>query len=144
LFEITSNPIDCVLKKDRFLKPGAGALVTFEGLVRDENEGQEVESLEYEIYESLAQSEGNKIVEEARSLFAIIDAYAIHRQGHLELSEIAVWIWVTAKHRTAAFQACQYIIDQIKLRLPVWKKENYRNGTRKWVNCQESHRSKAP
>lgn len=117
--------------------PRAGALVVFEGWVRDHNEGKAVSSLEYQVYEALAKTEGEKILEEACRNFNLHQALCVHRQGHLRLGETAVWIGVVASHRDDAYQASRYVIDQIKLRLPIWKKEHYLNHDAVWVQCQD-------
>jgi molybdopterin synthase catalytic subunit len=109
--------------------------VTFEGWVRNRNEGQPVLSLEYEAYALLAVTEGERILAEARERFALSGAAGVHRVGHLQLGELAVWVGVTAEHRGAAFDACRYIIDEAKSRLPIWKKEHYASGTTAWINC---------
>jgi len=114
----------------------AGGYVAFEGWIRNENEGQEVLRLEYEVYEPLAIKEGAKIIEEARAKFPILLADCVHREGLLEIGECAVWVGVTSAHRDEAFAACRYIIDEVKIRLPVWKKEYYANGDSGWVNCE--------
>ena len=115
--------------------PRAGACVTFEGWVRNRNEGQPVLSLEYEAFVPLAESEGAKILAEAHAKFALVGAMAMHRTGHLQLGDLAVWVGVTAEHRGAAFDASRYIIDEAKARLPIWKKEHYASGATAWINC---------
>lgn len=117
----------------------AGAYVSFEGWVRNHNAGREVASLEYEIYPELALSQGKLIITEAKNKFKIADAHCIHRYGHLNINELAIWIGVTATHRDDAYRASRYIIDQIKYRLPVWKKEYYINGEADWVFCRDHH-----
>jgi molybdopterin synthase catalytic subunit len=114
----------------------AGGYVAFEGWIRDENEGQEVLRPEYEVYEPLAVKEGAKIIDEAKAKYPILNADCVHREGLLELGECAVWVGVTAAHRDEAFAACRYIIDEVKTRLPIWKKEYYVNGDSGWVNCE--------
>lgn len=115
---------------------GAGAFVSFEGWIRNENEGQEVLRLEYEVYEPLAVKEGFKVLAEARQKFPILHAHCVHRAGLLELGDCAVWVGVSAAHRDEAFQACRFIIDEVKVRLPIWKKEFYVDGNSGWVNCE--------
>lgn len=115
--------------------PSTGALVTFVGRVRNHNEGQSVLRLDYEAYEALAEKEGRRIIEEALEKFEIEDAVCIHRTGRLIIGDAAVWVGVISAHRDAAFQATRYIIDQVKTRLPIWKKEHYQNGEAVWVNC---------
>jgi len=114
----------------------AGGYVAFEGWIRNENEGQEVLRLEYEVYEPLAIVEGAKIIEEASAKYPILHAECVHREGLLEIGECAVWVGVTSAHRDEAFAACRYIIDEVKVRLPIWKKEYYANGDSGWVNCE--------
>ena len=135
-FQITPLPIHAATLRDRLADPASGAYVQFEGWVRDHNEGQRVLRLEYEVYEPLAVSEGERIIDEAIERFGIRRAAAIHRSGMLELTEIAVIVGVSAPHRSEGFEACRYIIDQVKSRLPIWKKEYYANGMAEWVNCQ--------
>jgi molybdopterin synthase catalytic subunit len=116
----------------------SGAFVLFEGWVRDHNDGRKVLQLEYEVYEPLAITEGNAILQEARERFTISLAAAVHRKGLLALTEPAVLVGVSAAHRGAAFDACRYIIDEVKARLPIWKREHYADGTTEWVNCQKA------
>src|SRR5829696_9042685 len=125
MFTISSTPIDPAALQRALADARAGACVTFEGWVRNRNEGQPVLSLEYEAYAPLAESEGEKILGEARAKFALMGALGVHRVGHLALGEMAVWVGVTAEHRGSAFDACRYIIDEAKERLPIWKKEHY-------------------
>ena len=134
-FAISVEPIDVTACARRLADDRAGALVTFEGWVRNHNEGQPVGSLEYEAYVPLAEYEGACILAEARERFALSGAVAVHRTGHLKIGELAVWVGVTAEHRAAAFDACRYIIDEAKARLPIWKKEHYASGATAWINC---------
>lgn len=120
--------------------PRAGAYCGFEGWVRNHNEGHDVLRLEYEAYEPLAVSEGEKIFVEARERFAIIDTRCVHRIGLLEIGDCAVWVGVASAHRDEAFQACRFVIDALKVRLPIWKKEYYVNGDSGWVNCERCAR----
>ena len=135
-FQITSEPIDLQAFRQQLLDTSCGAYVQFDGWVRDHNEGQAVLRLEYEVYEPLAVKEGRRIIEEAREKFGVENAFAVHRSGLMELSEAAVVVGVSSPHRSEAFDACRYIIDQAKVRLPIWKKEHYTSGKSEWVNCQ--------
>jgi molybdopterin synthase catalytic subunit len=135
MFKISSTRIDAAALQRAMADPKAGACVSFEGWVRNRNEGQPVLSLEYEAYALLAESEGERILAEARERFALVGASCVHRVGHLQLGDLAVWVGVTAEHRGAAFDACRYIIDEAKSRLPIWKKEHYASGTTAWINC---------
>ncbi len=114
----------------------AGALVSFEGWVRNRNEGRDVLRLEYEVYAPLAAREGERIIAEATERWPLTAARCVHRAGLLELGECAVWVGVSAPHRDEAFAACRYIIDEVKIRLPIWKKEYYTDGDSGWVNCE--------
>jgi molybdopterin synthase catalytic subunit len=137
MFSISEVPLENIDLKEYLKNPQAGGFVTFEGWVRNHNEGKEVTLLEYEAYEALAKKEALKIFAEAKEQFNILDAKCVHRAGKLNIGEMAVWVGVTSIHRGNAFLACEYIIDQVKIRLPIWKKEYYINGDTGWVNCQE-------
>lgn len=136
MFAISDNDIAVDDLREQLMDPGAGGLCVFEGWVRNENEGRTVERLEYEVYAPLAVSEGKKVIAEAKEKFPHLQACCVHRSGLLEIGDCAVWIGVAAPHRDEAFKACRYIIDQIKLRLPIWKKEHYVDGDSGWVNCE--------
>ena len=135
-FEVTSSPIDLDVFRNRLVDRSCGGYVQFEGWVRDHNEGQPVLRLEYEIYEPLALKEGERILAEARERFGVTRAAAVHRGGVMEITEAAVVVGVASPHRQEAFEACRYVIDQLKVRLPIWKKEHYADGHAEWVNCQ--------
>ena len=136
MIEISTAPISPSDLQASLTDPAAGGYCAFEGWVRNENEGHTVERLEYEAYEPLAIVEGEKVLAEARERFGILGARCVHRVGMLELGDCAVWIGVASKHRDEAFKACRYIIDEIKVRLPIWKKEHYVDGNSGWVNCE--------
>ena len=125
-----------LFRSAELLDPGAGGFVTFEGWVRDFNEGREVTGLEYEAFQALAVKEGARIVAEASARFPVRHALCIHRVGRLALTDMAVWVGVSATHRGEAFDACRFIIDAVKHRVPIWKKEHYRDGNSGWVNCE--------
>ena len=113
--------------------PDCGAIATFSGTVRRHNVNRQVIRLHYQCYKTLAVKEGNKILGEAKEQFNIINTLCIHRVGDLNIGEIAVWIGVNAGHRDAAFDACRYVIDEIKTRVPIWKKEIYVDGDSGWL-----------
>ncbi|HZZ57709.1 MAG TPA: molybdenum cofactor biosynthesis protein MoaE [Opitutaceae bacterium] len=137
-FLLSSTPIDAAAAGSILVDDGAGAYLTFEGWVRDENEGKPVTLLEYEAYWPLAEKEGERIIEEAFERFPIRGARCVHRVGRLNLGDMAVWVGVTAAHRGAAFDACRYIIDQTKARVPIWKREHFADGTKAWTNAKNS------
>lgn len=136
-FRLADAPFDIAGERERLLAPGAGAYASFEGWVRNNNDGRQVLALSYESYRSLAEAEGNKVIEEARSRFAIVEAACVHRVGKLELGELAVWVGVSAAHRDAAFAACRWIIDEVKSRVPIWKREHYALGSAEWLHPAE-------
>lgn len=146
MFAITYEPIDIARLLSEVADEAAGAVVTFEGRVRNHNDGHRVDRLEYQIYDTLAQSEGQKIVAEARESYAIHHAVAVHRGGLLALEDCAVFVAVSSSHRKEAFMACAQIIDEIKHRLPIWKKEHYSAAELKpvWVNCQRCAQPSLP
>ena len=141
MIKITTNVIDPDQLRKNLFDDGAGAYCSFEGWIRNENEGHSVLRLEYEAYEPLALTEGEKILDEARLQFPYLHAHCVHRTGMLEIGECAVWVGVSSAHRDEAFQACRYIIDQVKVRLPIWKKEHYVDGHSGWVNCERCAKS---
>lgn len=135
MFRISAQPIDLASLKARLADAQAGAGVTFEGWVRNHNDGRAVDALDYEAYPELAEAEGARILAEARERFALRTAEAVHRTGSLRIGDLAVWVGVSAAHRGAAFDACRYIIDEVKARVPIWKKEHYAGGASEWINC---------
>ena len=132
-FRIVAEAIDCAAFRDSLVDRGCGGYVQFEGWVRDHNEGREVLRLEYEVHEPLAVKEGTRILQEAIERFGVHRARALHRSGLLELTDVAVVVGVASAHRGEAFAACRFIIDEIKHRLPIWKKEQYADGAAHWV-----------
>ena len=136
VIRITSQAIDPDALRKELFDDRAGAYCAFEGWVRNLNDGQEVRQLEYEAYEPLSISEGEKVLREAAEQFPHLHAHCVHRTGLLDIGDCAVWVGVSSPHRDEAFQACRYIIDALKVRLPIWKKEHYVNGDSGWVNCE--------
>jgi molybdopterin synthase catalytic subunit len=135
-FRFTQTAVDTALGRRELQDPGSGGYVSFEGWVRDENEGQEVTRLEYEAFQELAVKEGDRIIAEALRRFPVKHALCIHRVGSLSVADMAVWVGVSSAHRGEAFDACRFIIDEVKHRVPIWKKEHYRSGNSGWVNCE--------
>jgi len=134
-FSISAEAIDPEACKAQLAHTAAGACVIFEGWVRNHNEGQPVTALEYEVYPALAEKEGALILAEAQQKFKLETALAIHRSGRLAIGDLAVWVGVASAHRADAFEASRYIIDEVKARVPIWKKEYYTSGTSQWINC---------
>ena len=132
-FTITSEAILSAELIIRLENPDCGAIATFLGTVRQHNNDRQVIQLYYQSYKTLAVKEGNKILGEAKKQFNIVNALCVHRVGNLNIGETAVWIGVNAGHRDASFNACRYIIDEIKTRVPIWKKEIYVDGDSGWL-----------
>ena len=135
MFELTDQPIDSAALRDRLERPDAGACVVFEGWVRNHHAGQPVTKLEYEAFDEMARLEGDAITSEAEQEHPGCTVLCVHRTGSLPVGELAVWIGVASAHRHAAFLACRQVIEEIKRRLPVWKKEHNPSGAAEWVNC---------
>jgi len=134
-FEFTHEPLEPAALSAALADPAAGGFAAFEGRVRNQNDGRVVSRLEYEAFEELAQGEGERIVAEALRRHGALRARCVHRLGALAVGEIAVWVGVVAAHRAEAFSACRQIINEIKHRLPIWKKEYFADGDSGWVNC---------
>lgn len=135
-FSIVESPIDPWVLREQTLCSTSGGFVSFEGWVRDHHAGRPVASLEYTAYRELAEKEGHKIMAEAKERFQLTHAICQHRIGHLHIGELAVAIAVSSAHRDAAFEACRFIIDEVKSRVPIWKKEFYLDGEHDWPSCQ--------
>ena len=133
-FALLDEAIDDQRLKDFLQDEQCGALATFEGWVRNHNNDSRVTSLTYYGYEKLAINQGKRIIEEAKRLFDIENAVAIHRIGALEVGDMAVWVGVSSKHRYPAFDACKWILDTIKADIPVWKQEFYQDEPSKWLS----------
>ena len=135
-FCFSTAPIDGPALARGLADRTCGGFVSFEGWVRDHNEGLPVSRLEYEAFEALGVKEGERIVEEARTRFGLANIACVHRLGLLEIGDVAVWVGASSAHRDEAFRACRFVIDEVKHRVPVWKKEHYANGDSGWVNCE--------
>ncbi len=135
-FQFRREPLETASLRQALADGACGGYASFEGWVRDHNEGQRVTHLEYEAFEPLAVKEGERILAEAIERFGIEHAACVHRVGDLAIGDMAVWVGASSRHRDEAFLACRYIIDEVKHRLPIWKKEHYQNGDSGWVNCE--------
>lgn len=135
MFELTDKPIDTAAWRGRLAHAGAGALVVFEGWVRDHHLGRPVTELEYEAFDVLTRLEGDAIVAEIEQAHPGCRVGCVHRTGRLQVGELSVWIGAVSAHRQAAFLACRHVIEEVKRRLPVWKKEHHPGGAAEWVNC---------
>lgn len=147
--ELTTKPLDITSIARRVVPPECGATVTLDGYARkftkDKTSGdvRETRYLEYDAYEEMAIKEMQKLVEKAKEQFEISNVGIVHRTGRLEIGETSVVISVAAPHRRAAFEACEWLIKELKRTVPIWKKEVYLGGER-WVEGEtgtDSHKA---
>lgn len=131
--DITTDPIDPSAVAERVGAPEDGAVALFAGAVRNRNEGRPVGGMEYEGYAEMAREQLAAIVAEAASRAGSDRIAAVHRLGELEVGEVSVAIAVSTPHRAEAFEAARYVIEEIKKRLPVWKRERYLDGESAWL-----------
>jgi molybdopterin converting factor subunit 1 len=125
---LTREPIDRDALVRRLQQPGDGAIVVFDGVVRDNTRGRRTLFLDYEAYEEMALAQMDKLAREAADRFAVDRVGVVHRLGRLEIGESSIVIVVTSAHRAAAFEACRWLIDTLKRTVPVWKKEHFADG----------------
>ena len=130
---LSETPVDPAGVIAAVSKPGNGGIAVFIGTVRDVADGRAVVGLDYSAYREMAERELATIVAEALKLEDGLDVAAIHRVGSLEIGDVAVAIAAGHAHRAAAFEACRYVIEEIKRRVPVWKAERYADGSDAWV-----------
>ena len=137
---LSADPIDADGLRRLVSDPAAGAVVVFLGTVRDHSDGRDdVTHLEYEAYDGVVEAKMAAIVREARDRWpGMLRCAAVHRVGSLPVGEIAVCVAVSSPHRRDAFAAGQYLIDEIKARAPIWKKEHWPGGA-EWVREDEHH-----
>jgi len=132
-FVISEQPLDPCAIEASLAAPGAGAVVSFAGRVRDHARGRDVVKLEYDAYPEMAERVFAEISAEAKERFEIADVTIHHRSGTLQVGEISVVVAVSAAHRGPAFDACRYVIDNLKQRVPIWKKEYGPDGAT-WID----------
>ncbi|WP_077325066.1 molybdenum cofactor biosynthesis protein MoaE [Virgibacillus siamensis] len=135
-FRITDKPINIDNCIKKVVRPEAGAVNTFIGTVREFTEGKRTLYLEYQAYVSMAEKKLEQIGAEIRERWGNTDTAIVHRVGHLDISDVAVVIAVSTPHRNDAFEASRYAIERIKEIVPIWKKENWEDGT-KWIGNQK-------
>ena len=134
MFKVTTEPLSMQQLNDLVKRPTDGAVVTFDGIVRNNFDGRPVEYLEYETYAMMAEKKLAEIGAEVQQKFAIGEIAIVHRIGRLEIGESSIVVAVAAPHRHAAFEACAYAMERVKTEVPVWKKEFFADGTDHWVN----------
>lgn len=129
---ITDKKINIAELIENAHHPEAGALVIFSGEARNHHEGKNVESLEYEAHLEMAESAIREIINQARARWNLKKVVAIHRVGKVEISEPAVVVITSGAHRSETYEANRYIIDEIKSKAPIWKKEVFPDGKSSW------------
>ncbi len=134
MFRVTTEPLSVQQVNDLVKRSTDGAVVTFDGIVRDNFDGRPVRYLEYEAYAAMAEKKLAEIGAEVQQKFAIGEIAMMHRIGRLDIGESSIVIAVAAPHRHAAFEACAYAMDRVKAEVPVWKKESFADGADHWVN----------
>lgn len=135
MIKITEKAIDVQKVIETASSLGAGAINTFIGTVRNKAQDKNVVWLEYEAYEAMAVAEIRKVIEEASNKWNLLGWAVSHRIGTLKPGEVAVVVAVSTPHRQASFEACQFIIDNVKAKTPIWKKEVFDDGE-EWVDAR--------
>ena len=139
MIQLVNQPIDAQAVLQHVRTNAAGAALLFLGTTRQHTNGRETISLDYECYPEMARKELARLEAEARERWQLTECAVVHRLGHLGLGEASVAVAVSSPHRESAFAAGRWLIDAIKISVPIWKKENWADGTSQWV-----HPNKAP
>lgn len=137
-FELTTKPLNVGKIARRVVPPSCGATVTLDGYVRQFTKGKETLYLEYEAYQPMALKEMEKLIIQAHKNFEISNVGIVHRLGRMEIGETSVVISVSAPHRRAAFEACEWLIKELKRTVPIWKKEYY-SGGEVWIQGENTN-----
>lgn len=135
---LVRHPIDPGALVAAVARPANGAILLFLGVVRETNDGRGVTGIEYSAYEAMAEREIGDIARECGERFGIADVLIEHRLGELGLEEASVGIAVAHPHRGEAYEASRWVIEELKRRVPIWKREHYVDGTREWVDPTRS------
>jgi molybdopterin synthase catalytic subunit len=135
MFRVVNKPVNLQELVDYVRDPAAGAIATFIGTTRNNNEGRKVIALDYEAYPEMAEKELARVGEEAKEKWQICRMAIVHRIGPVQITEPSVIIAVSSPHREAAFAACRFAIEEIKRAVPIWKKEVYEGGE-VWIGTQ--------
>jgi molybdopterin synthase catalytic subunit len=134
MIRLTHNPIDHHALTEQVRRPHCGAVVTFLGSVRDLTGDKVTVALDYDAYAGMAESKLTQIEADTRQRWPVGDIILEHRLGHLEVGAISVAVAVSCPHRAQAFEACRHAIDRLKELVPIWKKENWEDGSSEWVH----------
>ncbi|OYW21404.1 MAG: molybdopterin converting factor [Planctomycetales bacterium 12-60-4] len=134
MIRLTHDPIDYAASTEAVRSHAAGAVVLFLGTVREMTEGRQTVALDYDAYPEMALRKMQELENEARRRWPVIQVEIIHRLGRLELGDISISIALSTPHRPDAFEAGRFLIDEFKQIVPIWKKENWSDGTTEWVH----------
>ncbi|MBI1348349.1 molybdenum cofactor biosynthesis protein MoaE [bacterium] len=134
MIQLTHEPIDYQASVERVRSHSAGAVLLFLGTVREMTQGRQTLALDYDAYPEMAKVQMQKLEAIARERWPIIELEIVHRLGHLELGDISISIAFSSPHRREAFEAGQFLIDEFKKVVPIWKQENWSDGTKEWVH----------
>ena len=134
MVELVDDPIDAQVVLDRVRHPHAGATVLFLGSTRQVTDNRETVTLDYEGYEPMALAQLQRLEAAAQERWDLRGCSIVHRLGNVPIGEVSVAVAVSAVHRQAAFEAGQWIIDELKKSVPIWKKESWADGTSEWVH----------
>jgi len=134
MIHLTSEPIDYAALTEQVRRKDCGAVVTFLGTVRDLTDGRVTVALDYEAYPAMAEKKMAEIECQTRERWPVGEMALVHRLGHLDVGEVSVAVSVSCPHRAQAFEACHFAIDRIKELVPIWKKENWADGSMEWVH----------
>jgi molybdopterin synthase catalytic subunit len=134
MIRLTSDPIDHHGLTEQVRRADCGAVVTFLGTVRDLTDGRETAALDYEAYPAMALKKMAEIEADTRRRWPVGEMALVHRLGHLGPGEVSVAVAVSCPHRGEAFEACRHAIDRLKELVPIWKKENWADGSSEWVH----------
>lgn len=134
MIELTRQPLNPARLVERAQSKSSGAVVLFLGVTRQWTDERETLKLEYEAYEQMAESELNRLEQEACDRWRLTSCQIAHRLGEVALGEASVAIAVASRHRREAFAAGEWLIDTLKRRVPIWKKEYWAEGTTEWVH----------
>jgi molybdopterin synthase catalytic subunit len=134
MIRLTHEAIDFAGLTERVRSNQSGAVVLFLGTVREMTDGRRTVALDYDAYPEMARRKMEELAEQARQRWPIVNVEIVHRLGRLELGDVSVAVAVSTPHRQQAFEAARFLIDELKLVVPVWKKENWADGQTEWVH----------
>ena len=134
MVRLTTDALDYHALTEQVRRPDCGAAVTFLGTVRDLTDGRVTVALDYEAYPAMAEKKMAEIEQETRARWRVGEMVMVHRLGRLEVGQVSVAVAVSCPHRAEAFEACRHAIDRLKELVPIWKKENWSDGSTEWVH----------